>query len=180
MRKKIILVAALVLAMATAAQADSTVSKSFNNKSKGSIHHNTYILSSQSTHAHPSKGDNGSESKAQGTLVKANVHNEIKRAGTISSMIKDGNDNQANAASIAVYGNASVNGSLYNNVDTKGNITSMVRNGDHNQANAASISVNGAVIDGHIINSVQRTGDISALVQNGNNNQANAASIAIH
>jgi hypothetical protein len=47
MRKKIILVAALVLAMATAAQADSTVSKSFNNKSKGSIHHNTYILSSK-------------------------------------------------------------------------------------------------------------------------------------
>jgi hypothetical protein len=39
--------------------------------------------------------------------------------------------------SIAVNGNASVNGSLYNNVDTKGNITSMVRNGDHNQANAA-------------------------------------------
>ncbi|MBM9536608.1 hypothetical protein [Desulfobulbus alkaliphilus] len=180
MRKKMILAAALVFAMATAAQADSTLSGSFFNKSKGSNHHNTYILTSQSTHTHPSKGEQGTENKAQGTLVKADVHNEIRRAGNISSMIKGGNDNQANAASIAVNGNASVTGSLNNRVDTKGNITSMVRNGDQNLANAASISVSGAVIDGHIINNVQRTGDISALVQNGSNNQANAAAISIH
>jgi hypothetical protein len=179
MLKKIVIAAVLVYALAAAAQADSTVSGSFNNKSKGSIHHNTYVNSSQSTHAKPPKEEKGADNNAQGTLVKANVHNEIKRAGNISSMIKGGNDNQANAASIAVNGNASVTGSLYNRVNTKGNITSMVKNGDNNQANAASISVNGAVIDGQIINDVQKTGHISAMVQDGNNNQANAASIAI-
>ena len=179
MLKIIVITAVLVYALAAVAQADSTVSGSFNNKSKGSIHHNTYVVSSQTTHTRPANEEKGAGNNAQGTLVKANVHNEIKRAGNISSMITGGNDNQANAASIAVNGNASVTGSLYNRVNTKGDITSMVKNGDNNQANAASISVNGAVIDGQIINNVHRTGDISAMVQNGNNNQANAASIAI-
>lgn len=45
-------------ALAAAAQANSTVSGSFNNKSKGS-YTNTYVVSSQSTHTKPSKEEKG-------------------------------------------------------------------------------------------------------------------------
>ena len=61
--------------------------------------------------------------------------------GWAVAMIKDGDGNQANAASIAVNG-AVVDGQVINDVEKTGDITSMIEDGDNNQANAASVSLN--------------------------------------
>jgi hypothetical protein len=180
---------AIVYALAGMAQADSTtIMGSFNNtRSKGANHHNTTITqqtqqTQQTSHHKPGPGNDDGRpgAQAQGSLVKANITNEIKKTGDITSTISGGDDNQANAASIAVNGQADIKGSITNRVDKTGDITAMIKDGDGNQANAASIAVNGAVVDGQVINDVEKTGDITSMIEDGDNNQANAASISLN
>ncbi|HHB75800.1 MAG TPA: hypothetical protein ENK84_04580 [Desulfobulbus sp.] len=127
-------------------------------------------------------GDTTPPVDAQGcsTLVTADIHNKIKRAGDITSTVKKGRNNQANAASIVVTGRSNVSGKLMNTVNTNGDLTAIVRGGRNNLANAGSISINGAVSSGKVINEVKNTGDITSAVSKGRNNQANAASVAIN
>lgn len=140
MLQKAVMATAIVYALAGMAQADSTTVM-------GSNHHNT-IITQQTSHHKPGHGpgapggDNDPPgSQAQGSLVKANIHNEIKKTGDITAMIKDGDNNQANAASIAVNG-AMVDGQAINDVGKTSDIISMIQDGDNNQANAASVSLN--------------------------------------
>ncbi|NLB07774.1 MAG: hypothetical protein GX835_12565, partial [Desulfobulbaceae bacterium] len=73
--------------------------------------------------------------------IKGSITNRVDKTGDITAMIKDGDGNQANAASIAVNG-AVVDGQVINDVEKTGDITSMIQDGDNNQANAASVSLN--------------------------------------
>ena len=183
MLKRAVMATAIVYALAGMAQADSTtIMGSFNNtKSKCANHHNTTITQQTSTHKPgPGNDDGRPGAQAQGSLVKANITNEIKKTGDITSTISGGDNNQANAASIAVNGNADIKGSITNRVDKTGDITAMIKDGDNNQANAASIAVNGAVVDGQVINDVEKTGDITSMIEDGDNNQANAASVSLN
>ena len=186
MLKRAVMATAIVYALAGMAQADSTsVMGSFNNtRSKGANHHNTTITqqTQQTTGGRPGPGNDDGRpgAQAQGSLVKANITNEIKKTGDITSTISGGDDNQANAASIAVNGQADIKGSITNRVDKTGDITAMIKDGDGNQANAASIAVNGAVVDGQVINDVEKTGDITSMIEDGDNNQPTAASVSLN
>ncbi|HHD56431.1 MAG TPA: hypothetical protein ENK89_01980, partial [Desulfobulbaceae bacterium] len=109
------------------------------------------------------------------TLVTADIHNKIKKAGDITSIVEKGRNNQANAASVVVTGRSKVSGSLMNTINTSGDLKAVVRGGRNNLANAGTISVKGAVSSGTVINEVKNTGDITSIVKQGRNNQANAA-----
>lgn len=114
------------------------------------------------------------------TMVSATLSNRIERAGDITSLVSDGDHNQANAAAIAITGNSQVSGKVVNRIDTAGNITATVEDGSNNLANAGSVAIRGAVSSGKIMNRVGETGDITAMVSGGDSNQANAASVAIN
>ena len=62
--------------------------------------------------------------------------NRVNTTGNISSTIKNGNNNQANAASISMGGSMAVKGRVVNEVENTGNISSSVEGGNNNQANA--------------------------------------------
>lgn len=125
-------------------------------------------------------GAAGIDERGCSTLVTADIHNKIKKAGDITSIVKKGRNNQANAASVVVTGRSKVSGSLMNTVNTNGDLKAIVRGGRNNLANAGTISIKGAVTSGTIINEVKNTGDITSIVKEGRNNQANAASVAIN
>ena len=101
MLKRAVMATAIVYALAGMAQADSTsVMGSFNNtRSKGANHHNTTITqqTQQTTSGRPGPGNDDGRpgAQAQGSLVKANITNEIKKTGDITSTISGGDDNQA-------------------------------------------------------------------------------------
>ena len=114
------------------------------------------------------------------TLITADIHNKIKKAGDITSIVEKGRNNQANAASVVVTGRSKVSGSLMNTINTSGDLKAVVRGGRNNLANAGTISIKGAVSSGTVINEVKNTGDVTSIVKQGRNNQANAASIAIN
>ncbi len=162
---------------------------------RGARHHNTTNVVQQTTMVGTfiRPQDNESQGPAEtpappeqpgeageSTLVSANIHNRIDQAGDITSIVTSGDNNQANAASIAITGNSQVSGKVVNRINTAGNITATVEDGSGNLANAGTVSMRGAVSSGKVMNRVRETGDITSMVSGGDNNQANAASIAVN
>ncbi len=149
---------------------------------KGSEHHNVSQTTIVNTTASSNSSTNSVDNCNTGgsTLVTADIQNKIKRSGNITSIVSEGRNNQANAASVVITDGSEVSGSLMNKVNTSGDLTAIVEGGRNNIANAGTISVRGAVVSGAVVNEVSNTGDITSTVTKGRNNQANSASIAVN
>lgn len=112
-------------------------------------------------------------------LMSTAIRNEVQQTGAISSAISGGDNNSANAASIAMKG-TTLGGGVRNAIVGTGDISAKISDGNDNRANAGSVALGETTVGGHVVNDVRNTGAISSTIEQGSNNMANAASISIN
>lgn len=112
-------------------------------------------------------------------MMSTAIRNEVQRTGAISSSISGGDNNSANAASLAMKG-TTLGGGVRNSIVGSGDVSAKISGGSDNRANAGSVALGQTSIGGNVVNDVRNTGAISSTIEEGSNNMANAASISIN
>lgn len=112
-------------------------------------------------------------------MMSTAIRNEVQQTGAISSTISGGDNNSANAASLAMKG-TTLGGGVRNSIVGSGDISAKISGGSDNRANAGSVALGQTSIGGNVVNDVRNTGAISSTIEEGSNNMANAASISIN
>lgn len=112
-------------------------------------------------------------------MMSTAIRNEVQQTGAISSAISGGDNNSANAASLAMKG-TTLGGGVRNSIVGSGDISAKISGGSDNRANAGSVALGQTSIGGNVVNDVRNTGAISSTIEEGSNNMANAASISIN
>lgn len=121
----------------------------------------------------------GQQGGQQKGMMSTAIRNEVQQTGAISSTISGGDNNRANAASLAMTG-TTIGGGVRNSIIGSGDVSARISGGSDNRANAGSVALGQTSVSGRVVNDVRNTGAISSTIENGSNNMANAASISIN